>query len=322
MNEEATILQPESAPTEAPPSIEHCRNCDAALTGAYCARCGQAAQLNALSLWALGKELSGDLFNWDSRLWRTLRPLAFRPGFLTLEYLHGRRARYMPPLRMYLVLSLLFFLTVSVGNPSGVAGAIDTEAISISASIEAASEAEREGNVTIKDCDALDIRLEGFSPEWEQRIRESCQRVLDDPVKFGSELVGNIPGTLFVFLPLLAGLTQLLYLRSGHYFVEHVLFFVHVHAFFFLGSLLIALLDLFVLLPLGHAIRTAVELLSGLAVNALVIYSPYYLYRAVRNVYGQERLITLLKVACLGVGYLLFLSMTSTALLLYTALGF
>jgi hypothetical protein len=64
-----------------------------------------------------------------------------------------------------------------------------------------------------------------------------------------------------------------------------------------------------------------VELLSGLAVTGLVLYSPYYLYRAMSNVYGQERLITLFKVACLGVGYLLFLSMTSTALLLYTALG-
>lgn len=315
------MVQPEREPAEAPPPIEHCRNCDAALTDAYCARCGQAAQLQVLSLWALGKELSGDLFNWDSRLWRTLRPLAFRPGLLTLEYLHGRRARYMPPLRMYLVLSLLFFLTVSVGNPSGVAGAIDTEAISISASIEAEPEAGRDGTVTAKDCDALEIRLEGLSPEWEQRIRESCRRVLNDPVSFGSELVGNIPGTLFVFLPLLAGLTQLLYLRSGHYFVEHLLFFVHVHAFFFLGSLLVALLDLFVLLPLGQTLRTAVDWLSGLAVTGLVLYSPYYLYRAMRNAYGQERLITLFKVACLGVGYLLFLSMTSTALLLYTALG-
>ena len=126
---------------------------------------------------------------------------------------------------------------------------------------------------------------------------------------------------VFLLLPIYALFLKLLYVRSGRYYVEHLLFFVHVHAFFFLGSLLIALLDLFVLLPLGHAMRTAVELLSGLAVNALVIYSPYYLYRAMRNVYGQERLITLFKVACLGVGYLLFLSMTSTALLLYTALG-
>lgn len=106
MNEEAPPLQPESAPTEAPPPIEHCRNCDAALTGAYCACCGQAAQLNVLSLWALGKELSGDLFNWDSRLWRTLRPLAFRPGFLTLEYLPWRGLPSVPVHDQYRASSL------------------------------------------------------------------------------------------------------------------------------------------------------------------------------------------------------------------------
>ncbi|MGA1372509.1 MAG: DUF3667 domain-containing protein [Pseudomonadales bacterium] len=320
MNEVPVMVPSDSAPTDAPGTIERCRNCDAALNGEYCAGCGQAAQLPALTLWALGKELSGELFNWDSRLWRTLRPLAFQPGFLTLEYRNGRRARYMPPLRMYLVLSLLFFLTVSVENSSGLTEAIDAEALSISAPSEPEAVAGRDGTITATDCDGLEMGVEGLSPAWEQRIRESCHRVLSDPVGFGSESGSFIPCTLFVFLPLLAGLTQLLYFRSGHYFVEHLLFFVHVHAFFFLGSLLIAVLEIFALLPLGQAISTAVESVSGLAFTALVLYSPYYLYRAMRNVYRQKRLITWLKVVCLGVGYLLFLSITSAALLLYTAL--
>ncbi|MFM8353744.1 MAG: DUF3667 domain-containing protein, partial [Gammaproteobacteria bacterium] len=97
------------------PSTENCRNCGEVLTGQHCAYCGQRASVAVLSLTALARDLAGDLFNWDARIWRTLRPLAFRPGFLTLEYLQGRRARYTPPLRLYLVLSLLFFLVVSGG---------------------------------------------------------------------------------------------------------------------------------------------------------------------------------------------------------------
>lgn len=54
------------------------------------------------------------MFTWDSRLWRTLVPLLVRPGFLSAEFNAGRRARYMPPFRLYLVISFLLFLVVSL----------------------------------------------------------------------------------------------------------------------------------------------------------------------------------------------------------------
>ena len=50
----------------------------------------------------------------DSRLWRTLRALLFRPGYLSQQFLAGRRARYLSPFRLYFVLSVLFFLMVSI----------------------------------------------------------------------------------------------------------------------------------------------------------------------------------------------------------------
>jgi hypothetical protein len=90
--------------------VERCMNCDTVLTGQYCGHCGQRAQARLIRLPELIRDAFGDLFELDSRLWRTLVPLAFRPGRLTRDYLRGRRARYMPPFRMYLVLSLAFFL--------------------------------------------------------------------------------------------------------------------------------------------------------------------------------------------------------------------
>jgi len=56
--------------------------------------------VRVLSLWGLVKDVVGDLLNADSRVWRTLWPLAFRPGLLTEDFLRGRRARYTPPFRM------------------------------------------------------------------------------------------------------------------------------------------------------------------------------------------------------------------------------
>ena len=96
--------------------VKSCRNCAEPLTGQYCQNCGQRDRSRMISLWELVSDLLGDLFEVDSRLWRSLIPLLFRPGNLTREYLAGRQVYYTPPLRMYLVLSILFFVIASIGN--------------------------------------------------------------------------------------------------------------------------------------------------------------------------------------------------------------
>jgi len=97
-------------PASSLPEHPNCLNCGAELRGQYCGTCGQRARNRLISLWELLTEAFGDLFELDSRLWRTLIPLLVRPGRLTRDYLEGRRARYMPPFRMYLVLSVVFFV--------------------------------------------------------------------------------------------------------------------------------------------------------------------------------------------------------------------
>ena len=104
------ILRHPASGDGAQTAIQHCLNCDAILAGQYCGSCGQRATSRLISVWELVRDAFGDLFELDSRLWRTLIPLAVRPGRLTRDYLRGRRARFMPPFRMYIVMSLLFFL--------------------------------------------------------------------------------------------------------------------------------------------------------------------------------------------------------------------
>ena len=95
-------------------AITQCKNCGADITGRYCPACGQHADVSIPSLHKLFVEALGDLYNFDSRLWRSLGLLLFRPGRLTREYLEGRRARYVPPFRLYVVLSLTFFFLLAV----------------------------------------------------------------------------------------------------------------------------------------------------------------------------------------------------------------
>ena len=100
-------------------STENCLNCGEVLTGQHCSHCGQRATVRVLSLWGMLRDVLGDITNFDSRLWRTLLPLAFRPGVLTQDYLRGRRASYTPPFRMYLILSVAFFLLATLGGNPG-----------------------------------------------------------------------------------------------------------------------------------------------------------------------------------------------------------
>ena len=91
-----------------------CRNCNATLTGEYCGRCGQRDGRDDLTFGELAGEVFEDFFRWDSRIWRTLLPLLFRLGFLAAEFIAGRRARYVPPFRLYLIVSFVLFLVLSL----------------------------------------------------------------------------------------------------------------------------------------------------------------------------------------------------------------
>lgn len=97
-----------------PEPYADCDNCGNALIGPYCWHCGQPTRNLVRFFPALIAETLEGLFDVDSRLHRTLVPLMFRPGKLTVDYIEGRRARYVPPLRLYLFTSIIFFLVLAL----------------------------------------------------------------------------------------------------------------------------------------------------------------------------------------------------------------
>ncbi|MCM2312359.1 MAG: hypothetical protein NDI84_13250, partial [Steroidobacteraceae bacterium] len=136
---------------------------------------------------------------------------------------------------------------------------------------------------------------------------------------YGRALWNNIPKMMFLFLPLIAAALSVLYIRSGRYYVEHLLFVVHFHAFFFLTGIGVLLLERLSDLTSGPVSRaaTAIESILG---AVLVFYVPWYLLKAMRRVYGQSWWKTLPKYALLGIAYLFCLVFTAVGLLAYTAL--
>jgi len=330
--------------------MPECLNCGAHLRGQYCGQCGQRSSSRLISLWELVRDAFGDIFELDSRLWQTLVPLLIRPGLLTHDYLQGRRARYMPPFRMYLVLSLLFFL-VAFFNPRETFSIFydpqtleeaeadgqrqaeeDTEEVLeelaaegiIAAGSQAPEEVHQEIEEELNDgfnirfnddgstetvCEVDEFSIDG--PEWlkrrftPERLVQVCEQIKkDNGRQFLTNVIDNIPVALIVLLPLMAFVLKALYPLSRRYYVEHLLFFVHFHAFFFLILVLqILLARMNAVLPVPEAIGVVIRIAAS-------FYVPVYLFMSMRRVYGQARLITSLKYIVLTVSYLAGFTLT------------
>src|SRR5881397_4339901 len=98
------------------PPLTHCENCGAQLTGRYCAQCGQPAIDYRRSFRHVIVDVLDSFLNWDSKFFATLGLLIVKPWRLTNEFLAGKRVRYVNPLRLYLLASILFFFAVNYGT--------------------------------------------------------------------------------------------------------------------------------------------------------------------------------------------------------------
>ncbi len=284
----------------AAPGGSSCANCGAAVTDRYCGRCGQRLEHEIRSVWQFSREATEDLTHADSRLWSTLLALLFKPGFLTREFLSGRRVRYLPPLRLYLIVSVLFFLVVGslhdqvrvvqlrTGGGETSVRVVPAQEIGVADARPGESPQQRADRICNTDYDGP---LRGF---FKPLLLKSCRAVMQDNGRTLSEaFVHYLPRAMFVFLPALALVMKLMYRRPRRYYVEHLLFFLHNHAFAFLLLGLLMLLAHFASPPVGKALT-----------DAGWLYIAYYLFVSMRRVYGQSRLVTLTKLAILSFAYL------------------
>lgn len=103
-----------SALAERGTRTETCANCGKPLLGPFCAVCGQPMHTHRRSVRSLVHDFVVDFVNFDSRILRTARALLFQPGELPSAFREGRTQRYVPAIRLYLFVSLIFFILLSV----------------------------------------------------------------------------------------------------------------------------------------------------------------------------------------------------------------
>jgi hypothetical protein len=271
-----------------------CLDCGAPLTGKFCAVCGQKDEPLKRGL----KDLALEFFQHpliDTKLWRSLVPLLLRPGALTEEYLAGRRTRYVRPLKLYLTVSVTFFALLVLLVPGG------------GVKIQVGSGASvhiGETKPHIGETKPAKPREQMRQPVRWLDERFQLQRKLDAlegpgaetfAQAVGAKTTERIPKMVFLLLPLSAVLFKLFW--WSRYFVEHLVFSLHLHAYAFLAGML--------LFPKWTPLTVV-----------FLVWSSVYAALAFKRVYRQGWVKTLLKVAALTLAYTLLLSvaMLATAL--------
>lgn len=180
----------------ADPTLGSCLNCAAALTGQYCHECGQRQQRKLISVTELIGDLVRDFTEWDSRFWRTLWPLLAKPGKLTVAYLEGQRMRYSPPLRMYLITSLLFFLIITAQSQFSlmtmdISGSLD-DSITLTSNGDSNSDNNTPSSPQNDGTSATDEEVESVNSAL-RKASENCTEFMDEP---GTRLEEIIVSTL------------------------------------------------------------------------------------------------------------------------------
>jgi hypothetical protein len=113
----ARAIEPDAGSAHAQGEHGKCRNCGAALAGAYCASCGQPAHLHR-SLSSLGHDILHGVFHFEGKVWQTIPELLFYPGRLTRRYIDGERAKFVSPMALYLFTVFLMFAVFSFTSSS------------------------------------------------------------------------------------------------------------------------------------------------------------------------------------------------------------
>lgn len=325
-----------ATPVVAPGGARTCRNCGAEAPGHYCGNCGQETRVTLPTFAAFMREAAGRYVSLDGRFWRTMAALVARPGFLTQEYLRGRRKRYIRPARLFLVLYLVLFGAIGfVQSPGGLSdevvfvdsdSAIDAAAPATPTDPKAAEArpadakpADGEPMAIFNSGDGatffgidkdmnLTLRLGNqdlyMPPQIRQRWaqfkklsqQEKAERIYAGVLRYG-------PYAMVALLPAFALLLKLAYLGRGRTYpqrpqryAEHLVYSAHLHAF--AAVMLLALL----LVPFG---------LVQIAIAAWVVF---YAMRARQRVYGGRWWAGILRALSVGLIYLVLLSLAMAGL--------
>lgn len=269
------------ASTVRPEHTGSCHNCHAAVSETYCGQCGQKAHVHIASAHEFIHHFIGHYVAAEGKLWPTLKALLLHPGQLTLEYIRGRRTRFIDPLRLLLTVSLLAFLAIKLVVH------VDT---AMPANGAAAHPAKSQAEAEAKMEPLQKLVIEAYrrnSPAFAENFAH-YYRMPDNAQtqSFMASWLSVGPTVALLMIPVMAFWLKLVQMGTGWRYGEHLVFSVH-----WLSAALFGL---------------AVATFTHYAWLAFVIALPTYLLLSMRRFYGGNWLLVFLRASVLA--YLSFVS--------------
>lgn len=267
-----------TAAAGSPAPARICANCGAVAPGSYCPDCGQETRIDLPTVRAFMRDAAGRYVALDGRSLRTLRDLLFRPGFLTREYLGGRRRRYVRPGRLFLVLSLAMFAVLRIASHDPSLQVIRGDDAAPSGGRSSPHGAPRDGfgfDITSDlDIDLATPRSGWLAPLHGDIDRYNALTVAEKRNQISSGLFRYGPYAAIAMLPVFALLMKLAYAGGvRHYpdrprrYAAHLVFSAYGHAFLFLLAILYAVAPAWLRFP-------------------LFVWGCFYLLVSMKRVYG------------------------------------
>lgn len=307
--------------TDTPSSV--CRNCGLDFRGKFCPECGQSVKDYDKPLRFLFVDVAGNLFAFDTRVWRTIKSVLFFPGKMEREYAEGKRVKYMPPFRFYVFVSFFFFLMLAwVSNKNIREGKqhlvinnqVDAEGNSqqgIAFDIDLQNTRKQE--ITDSVLDALskkDIPVTAAAGvvdlENKKILNSDFKDVMDNPELYFSRFIKYLSWSLFLLMPVYAGLMWLFFRKSRPLYMVHFNLSINHHVFIFLIIMLITLFQM--VLPEN---RWEPE-------NYLGYLIPVYAVAGARNLFRRNWLSTTWRVMLIFLIYLVVVAMAVALLAVAT----
>ncbi|MCX6281832.1 MAG: DUF3667 domain-containing protein [Bacteroidetes bacterium] len=289
-----------------------CENCGTYLdvNEQFCPQCGQKRlEHDDMSFSHLIGESFLDYFHFDSKFFRTIIPLIFKPGWLTLQFMKGKRKSYVEPFKLFLVISVIYFLLLPMSKESintevnpvqfdsadlnlknGKAELDKTqftiEGVSISRSKQDSMRREIETS-SVKAY--VDKHYSKQGPAGKFIIRQVIKIMVSKGQSLTTILEHTASKLIFLLIPVFALLLKLFYLRRKRLYFEHLIFSLHLHAFFFLFLILCLITEFFI--PISFSLILIIFLVYG--------------FIALKQYYRQSFAKSLLKMLLITISYVI-----------------
>jgi hypothetical protein len=268
-----------------------CPNCGARLeiSDTFCAQCGQANHDLNIPLRHLLEEALEGILHFDTKSVRTIQALTFKPGFVTSEFIKGKRAQYVPPIRLYIFISFLFFLLLSLSSRSH-------ESVSSAESSSTQVEISFYNNINSRELRGLQqaqldslMQSRGVALTILNRylVRQMSRIGTGGQEGFNHLLMKGISYMMFALMPLFALFVFLLNRKKAQYYIGTLIFSIHYHSFVFLLFTVCIVVDRIIGTPLSFVVP--------------LIVCPVYLYLALRYMYQGSRMKMIGKTLLVGV---------------------